>query len=64
MNPLSAFSSTMEVINAQVPVDEYWFRNDVLDSLESNLQEGMITQEEYDWYLQEIESYGTIVNEP
>ncbi len=58
---LSSFEKSMESFNKEYPANEFWFREDVLASREANLEEGMITQEEYDRYTVRAEEYGRIM---
>ena len=58
---LEALASEMERINREHPVDPGWVRAELLDSLEDNLANGMITQEEHDNGLADLERYATIL---
>lgn len=44
-----------------VPVDEGYFRNEYIDNQRKNLENGFITQEEYDELMANIDQYATIV---
>lgn len=42
------------------PVDEYWFRNEYLENLKRNLDNDMITEEEYNKWTKEIDVFAKI----
>ncbi len=50
-----------EEINNINPVDEFWIYNEFLDNQKRNLDNGSITQEEYDMFVEEGRQYATIV---
>lgn len=43
------------------PVDENYFRNEYIENQKRNLENGFITQEEYDTYMENIDVYAKIV---
>ena len=43
------------------PDDEYWFRNEYLENLKRNLDNDMITEEEYNKSIQEIDVFAKII---
>lgn len=44
------------------PVDENYFRNEYIANQQRNLENGFITQEEFDEMMENIDQYATIVN--
>jgi hypothetical protein len=46
---------------AQIPVDTYFFRNEYLTNQARNLENGFITQEEYENAIANIDVYATII---
>ena len=43
------------------PVDENYFRNEYIENQKRNLQNGFITQQEFDDMMANIDTYATIV---
>lgn len=59
--PLGEFTEVMEVFNEEVPVDPDYFRNTTLENLRGNLDNGFISQEEYDRFVAELDEYARIL---
>lgn len=58
----SKFQKEMETFNEKIPVNENWYREDIIKNLKANLENGMLSQEEYDNAIAKMSVYGKIAD--
>ncbi|MDR2957433.1 MAG: hypothetical protein LBU61_04530 [Coriobacteriales bacterium] len=58
----SILRQQMQIMNEQIPIDYDFHMNYVLNSLESNYQRGIITEEQYYQFLEQMTQYATIID--
>lgn len=59
---LNGTKTMVDKINKESPYDPDYYRNSAINSLKGNLEREMITQEEYDFYISEIDVYAQVVS--